>query len=165
MKLYESGEYRSTKQWPYAISAGCVVYRKHNGSIEVVLLLRKAGDFPKLRDNGVDSYHLPKGHVNVGETLEQTALRETAEEAGCQGEIQTYLGAKVNQYEDHGINRDKIVHYFAAEWKNDLGEMDREHSARLWAPLNKAIELVGNSNPKREDEIIQRLAHFLELTV
>ncbi|MDQ5913195.1 MAG: hypothetical protein QG659_617, partial [Patescibacteria group bacterium] len=27
MKLYESGEYRASKDWPYAIAAGGIVYR------------------------------------------------------------------------------------------------------------------------------------------
>lgn len=164
MKLYESGEYRATKGWPYAIGAGCVVYRTNNKVTEVLLLLRRAGEFPHFIDGNVDSYHLPKGHMGMNETVAQTAQRETEEEAGCRVLLQTYLGARVHQYEDAGIKRDKIIHYFAGEWQEDVQGMDDEHSERVWVPLKEATKLVGGSNPKREDSIIDRLRQFLEMT-
>lgn len=165
MQLYDSNEYRASDKWPYAIAAGCVVYRTAAKEVEILLLKRGAGDFPQLRDGDIDTYHLPKGHVAIGETLEQAAVRETAEEAGCEVEIQTYLGAHVNNYKDHqGLNQDKIVHYFAGQWRSDLGSMDAEHSDTVWVGAQKAIEMIGNSNPKREDELVARLLAFLELS-
>lgn len=164
MKLYESGEYRASKDWPYSIGAGGVVYRHSKESIEVLLLLRKAGEFPELIDGDVDSYHLPKGHLSLGETIEDAATREISEEAGCKVALKTYLGARVNKYVDVGIQRDKIIHYFAAEWKNDINEIDYEHSDRVWVSLQEAATLLGDTNPKREDTIIKRLEDFLELT-
>lgn len=165
MKLYKTGEYRASKQWPYAIAAGCVVYRVVANKVDILLLKRAAGDFPQLRDGDIDTYHLPKGHIAIGETLEQAAVRETAEEAGCEVEIQTYLGAHVNNYKDHrGLAQDKIVHYFAGQWRSDLGSIDAEHSDTVWVGAKKALEMIGTSNPKREDELVTRLLAFLELT-
>lgn len=163
MKLYESGEYRATKDWPYSICAGGVVYRYNGEDIEVLLLLRKAGEFPQLADGHIDSYHLPKGHLGLEERIDQAAEREIAEEAGCKVVIKSYLGARVHQYVDVGIKRDKIIHYFAAEWENDLDGIDHEHSDTVWAPIEQALELIGGSNPKREDIIIQRLKDFFKL--
>lgn len=163
MKFYESGEYRATKDWPYAICAGGVVYRLSNSGIEVLLLFRRAGQFPQLPDGHIDSYHLPKGHMGLRELPDQAASREIAEEAGCKVELTTYLGARVNQYTDAGIARDKIIHYFAAQWVEDLSGIDNEHSDRLWVSIDEALTLVGGSNPKREDIIINRLKKFLEL--
>lgn len=164
MKLYESNEYRATKAWPYAIAAGCVVYRMLKGKVEILLLKRAAGQFPHLRDGHIDSYHLPKGHVVIGETLEQTAIRETAEEAGVIVEIQTYLGSRSNKYFDQKVQQDKSVHYFAGLWQNDLEGIDDEHSETLWLSFEDALKYIGTHNPKREDLVVERLRKFLELT-
>ena len=164
MKLYNSNEYRATKQWPYAISAGCVVYRINNGTVEILLLLRKAGDFPQLKDGNIDSYHLPKGHMNIGETLEQTATRETAEEAGVSVEITTYLGARIFDHTHLKMKQSKTIHYFAGLWQKDLESMDAEHTSKLWVNVDDALRLLGAPNPKREDERIKALITFLELS-
>lgn len=164
MLLYESGEYRATKNWPYCIAAGGVVYRMRAGAYEVLLLLRKAGQFPHLIDGDIDSYHLPKGHMALTETVQATALREIQEEAGCEVELTTYLGATLHQYVDQDVLRDKIIHYFAALWQYDLDEMDDEHSDRVWCSLDEAIQKIGSKNPKHEDKIIHRLRTFLNTT-
>ena len=163
MKFYESGEYRATKSWPYSICAGGVVYRKTKDDYEVLLLKRSAGDFPQLIDGHIDSYHLPKGYIGLNEKIDEAAAREISEEAGCRVVLTTYLGARLNQYTDVGIKRDKIIHYFAGEWTDDIGDMDNEHSERIWVNLKEAIRLIGNANPKREDIIIERLRQYLDL--
>ena len=53
-------------------SAGGVVVRWENARIYVALI----------REKGYQSYILPKGHVDEGESLEQAARREIEEEAG-----------------------------------------------------------------------------------
>lgn len=164
MYLYPTNEYRATKDWPYSIAAGCVVYRTTASGVEVLLLERKAGEFPELIGSEVDSFHLPKGHVARDETLEQTALRETAEEAGCEAEIQTYLGGKLNQYVDVGILRDKFIHYFAASWTKDIDVLDHDHTGKIWLTVDGAISKIKGANPKHEDEILERFKKYLELT-
>ncbi|MCA9308948.1 NUDIX domain-containing protein [Candidatus Saccharibacteria bacterium] len=140
------------------------MFREVDGQVEVLLLFRKAGDFPHFIDGDIDSYHLPKGHLEMGETLEQAALRETAEEAGCEVKLKTYLGSRLNQYTDVGIERDKAIHYFAGDWVKDLDGMDHEHSDRVWMSVDEAIKKIGGTNPKREDEVIRRFKKYLELT-
>lgn len=165
MKPYKTEDCRATEDWPYAIAAGAVVFRIQNNTVEILLLKRAAGDFPFLRDGHIDTFHIPKGHMNFGDSLEQTALREVAEEAGCSVELQTYLGASLLSYNDHrNIRQEKVIHYFAGLWKEDTETMDQEHSDRMWVSIEEAIKLLGSDNPKREDEIIKRLKTFLELT-
>lgn len=140
------------------------MYRSNIDSVEVLLLLRRAGEFPEFIDGNIDSYHLPKGHLAIGETLEEAALRETAEETGCEVTLEGYLGSRLNQYTDAGIERDKSIHYFAGLWVKDLDDIDGEHSDRVWVSLEEAIQKIGGNNPKREDEVLKRLQKFLELT-
>ena len=52
-------------------SCGAVVFTRENGGIRYVLVEQRSGQ-----------YSFPKGHVESGETEEQTALREIWEETG-----------------------------------------------------------------------------------
>ncbi len=165
MNTTHTDEYRATATWPYAISAGCVVYRRVDGVLHILLLKRAAGDFPQLLDGDKDTFHLPKGGVARNETLEQAALRETAEEAGVTVAIRGYLGSKINQWNSHhGFRQHKTVHYFAGEWQRDLAAMDAEHSEKLWMPYQAAYDLLSKqANPKEEQRFVQHLHQFLEL--
>ena len=58
------------------ISAGGVVYRHHEGALQIQLILDRYG-----------KTSLPKGKMEAGETVEQTALREICEETGIVGSI------------------------------------------------------------------------------
>jgi 8-oxo-dGTP pyrophosphatase MutT (NUDIX family) len=55
-------------------TAGGVVFRINNGQLEFLLLQDVKG-----------RWSIPKGHVESGETLEQTAVREIGEETGLFG--------------------------------------------------------------------------------
>lgn len=55
-----------------ATSAGGVIVRVHNVKPEILLI----------RDLDYEDWFLPKGHVEIGESLETAALREIEEEAG-----------------------------------------------------------------------------------
>ena len=140
---------------PYGISSGCVVYKNDDDGTQVLLLMRN-------RDNKI-SYHLPKGTVHVDESLEQAAIRETAEEAGIKVDLVTYLGAKVYQYEFKGKYYDKTFHYYAAEYIKDLGGMDNEHDGKIWINIDEAADLLDKTSPdKKESVFVGRLISFLE---
>jgi 8-oxo-dGTP pyrophosphatase MutT (NUDIX family) len=166
MKFYDDGEYRASKDWPYAIAAGCVVYRQTGSTCEVLLLSRDYDhDAYSAGDTNRPSYHLPKGHVKISESLEAAAIRETAEEIGAQVELSTYLGSLhhvFNHPRERNTN-DKTIHYFAAQWRADSTKTDNEHDGREWVKLENAAALLGLPNPKGEDEIVNRLKKFLDL--
>lgn len=52
-------------------TAGGVVFRRHHGQIEILMIQDRLG-----------RWSIPKGHVEPGESIEQTAVREVAEETG-----------------------------------------------------------------------------------
>lgn len=168
MELYESGEYRAIEGWPYAISAGCVVYRQSDqGEVEILLLVRDGRKSDYNRDKSqIISYHLPKGHCKISELLTETAKRETAEEAGVEVAIITYLGIREDDFIPPltSIRTRKTVHYFAAQWRKDLQGHDHEHTDTKWVFVDEALELLGAPNPKGEDEIVRRLKKFLILS-
>src|SRR5690606_19803898 len=111
-------------------AAGALVWRLVEGKLKVLLIHRT-----KYRD-----VTLPKGKVDPGEMLAQTAVRETFEETG----IRVHLGVPVgvSRYFLHA-KRQKIVHYWAAE-ATDQAISDsrfrpnREIAALEWTSLKKA---------------------------
>lgn len=159
-------EYRATKLWPYHISAGCVVYRLKDGRVEVLLLSRDQASDPQSAGGLPTSYHLPKGTVNVNETLAEAAARETNEEAGVEVEIGAYIGSSLNNFNSpvSEMKIEKTTLYFAAQWQKDVDQMDSEHDGRVWTSIDKAEELLGQPNPKGEDEVIRCFKKYLELT-
>jgi len=161
MQLYPTNEYRASKHWPYAICAGCVVYKQTPRGIQILLLERSADN--ERTEQDVVTYHLPKGHVGLGETLLQTALREVKEETGCEVAVQTYLGALQSEYSYKGDTFSRTFHFFAAIYQSEKDTMDKEHDAKSWVSLEQAIRLLGAPNPKGEDEIVRRLQKFLEV--
>lgn len=164
MLLYDSGEFRASKNWPYALTSGCIVYRLGDGGAKVLLLKREEGHPNNLAVG--ENYNLPKGHVGVGGNVIETAIRETLEEAGCKVEIKTFLGEIFHEFMHpvHKMLNKKTTLYFAAEWVDDVQKTDNEHDSAEWVEIDHAIKLLGKPNPKGEDEIVKRLKKFLELS-
>ena len=86
------------------VSAGGVVYRIRGGVIEVVL----CGRMDPLR------WSLPKGTPCEGESLVQTAVRETQEETGLQVDVEEPIG-NINYWFVTPMDRirhNKTVHFY-----------------------------------------------------
>lgn len=151
-------EYRSTREWPFHISCGGVVYRLREGQPEFVVLYRSAR-----RREGRETWHLPKGTLHSHETLEQCALREIREESGLEVEVEGYLGTLHGAWNDGATGRhiDKTTHYFLCRYLADHPDgMDREHDRVDWLPAAEAIRKL-DLVPKREAEAIRRAERFL----
>ncbi|WP_270172305.1 NUDIX hydrolase [Paenibacillus sp. SYP-B4298] len=87
------------------ISAGGVVYRRLNNELQVQLIQDRYGKIS-----------LPKGKMEAGETVEQTALREIEEETGMVGRIVEPIDQIKYRYYDAVKGAvDKEVHYYLVE--------------------------------------------------
>lgn len=139
--------------FPYGISAGGVVYRKIADNFEFLLLGRNT-------EKGTN-YHLPKGALHIGETLESCAVREITEETGVNVTLKTYLGGKQATFEFMGTYNDKIIHYYAAEYISEAEPMDNEHDFSEWVSYDDAVTRL-QSHVKREDTFITRCKEYLD---
>ena len=135
-----------------ATSAGGVVYRTAPARTEVALVHRLK---PAL-------WALPKGTPQAGETLEETALRETREETGLEVEIEQPISS-IRYFFVRGRTRfAKTVHFFLMRpVGGDLSLHDHEFDEVLWWPLEEAIELVTYPT---ERSVLERAAALLAVT-
>lgn len=119
------------------ISAGGVVYRKVNSGLEIQLIVDRYGKVA-----------LPKGKMELGETVEETALREILEETGTIGVVKAPVDIIKYTYHHpvHG-KVDKEVHYFLVEATGGVTEAQlAEISAVEWhEPLNAWARGTSNS--------------------
>lgn len=81
-------------------------------------------------------WSLPKGHIEDGETAEQAAVREVAEETGISGVILAQLGTIDFWFVADGRRVHKTVqHYLLRAVGGELSDADIEVTAVAWVPL------------------------------
>ena len=86
-------------------------------------------------------WEVPAGGIEIGETPEQAARRETLEETGWRPGALTKLGA----YAPSNGSSDQMFHLFVAEGAEHVGEpTDIGESERIaWVPVDEARRLIG----------------------
>ena len=95
-------------------------------------------------------WSLPKGHIEVGETPEQAAIREVAEETGIQSEISRELGIIDFWFMAGGKRIHKTVHhYLFREIGGTLAPQISEVDDVGWFPLNEIISLLAYPDEKK----------------
>lgn len=133
------------------VSAGGVVYRVDKDG--VVVLVSK--------HSGYHKWVLPKGLVEKGESLEETAVREVEEETGIKAKIVSKIGEPEEYvYTLNGERIFKKVYYFLMEYQSGSHEShDFEMEEVKWVPMAEAIELMGYQGAKRVLDQAKQLLH------
>lgn len=117
-------------------TAGGVVFRHGAGGVDILMI-----QDPKGR------WTIPKGHVEPGESLEQTAIREVQEETGLQHlKIRSKLD-KINFF--YRLNGKLIfmtTHVYLMEARGDTDAVVPEQSEGVadakWFSKDEALELI-----------------------
>lgn len=95
-------------------------------------------------------WSLPKGHIETGETAEQTAIREVAEETGIQGTVVAPLGKIDYWFVSEGRRIHKTVHhYLLRSIGGELSDADYEVSEVAWVPLRELPRRLTYSDERR----------------
>jgi 8-oxo-dGTP pyrophosphatase MutT (NUDIX family) len=94
-------------------------------------------------------WSLPKGHLEEGETLEQAAIREVAEETGITGDIIGSLGTIDFWFVVDGRRVHKTVHhYLMRAIGGELSDQDVEVTEVAWVPLPRIADRLAYSDER-----------------
>ncbi|HEX3706479.1 MAG TPA: NUDIX hydrolase [Mycobacteriales bacterium] len=95
-------------------------------------------------------WSLPKGHVEAGETTEDAAVREVAEETGITGRVLAPLGTIDFWFVAEGRRIHKTVHHFLLMAQSgELSDEDVEVEQVEWVPLNQLAERLAYDDERR----------------
>ena len=133
-----------------ATSAGAILFRDTRGEREYLLLKSRPGD-----------WEFPKGGVEGGEELQQTAIREVEEEAGI-GNFRLIDGFRREYdyvFEAGGDTIHKTVHLFIAHSFEASAELSNEHRDLQWRDYDQAINTITQDGPR---EILEEAHDYLE---
>jgi 8-oxo-dGTP pyrophosphatase MutT (NUDIX family) len=143
---------------PRETSAGGLVVRRR-GDVYLVLI----GGRRRPPRNRL-TWGLPKGHVERGETLAETAVREVREETGIDAAIERVLGdiryvfTKRPGTPDAVLVRKRVRYYLMRRTAGRFADRDDELDEVRWVPLDEAVRLLTFSNERR---IARRAARLL----
>ena len=147
-------------------ASGVVIFRRQNKEIYYLIL-----------DYGYGYWGFSKGHMEKGEELKQTALREAEEETGVKDLkfIKGFEEKSEYSYEVNGQkifmenNRNsfklkdkdifKIVIYFLAETKTKKIAISPEHKAYKWLLYEEALDKLTYKDCK---ETLEKANEFLK---
>jgi predicted NUDIX family NTP pyrophosphohydrolase len=143
------------------VSAGVLLHRKTERGVEV-LLVHPGGPFWAKRDLG--AWSIPKGEVVTGETLEEAARREFAEELGVAAPIAL---APLGRIQQRG---GKIVEAFSAESDLDVTDITSASFEMEWPPRSgrrasfpEVDRAAWFTRPEARRRILESQALLLEL--
>jgi 8-oxo-dGTP pyrophosphatase MutT (NUDIX family) len=127
-------------------SSGGILVRRLSGRW-MVAAIRPAG-----RPAGL--WALPKGQIDEGESGEETALREIAEETGTTGRSLGKLGDVRYWFNWEGERIFKVVSFFLVRYESGkLGEIAEEFRHEVaevrWLPLDDAPRLLAYQGERR----------------
>src|SRR3954463_8371887 len=123
---------------------------------------RTAALIGRLDRRGRLLWSLPKGHIEAGETAEQAAVREVAEETGIIGRVVAPLGTIDFWFvaEDRRVH--KTVHHFLLQaLGGELSDSDVEVTEVAWVPLDELESRLAYADERR---LIRRATELLEDT-
>ena len=137
------------------ISSGGVIFKRKDNSFEVALVSKKKGKI----------WCLPKGHIEEGESLKETAIREVKEETGLRGEIVNKVDDIIYWYSNKDkkgelIKIFKRVYFFLLKYvEGETKVHDHEVENVQWFDIKKARKIL---TYKTEQDVMKKAEKILK---
>ncbi len=132
-------------------SCGAIIFRRSKKSIEFIVIKHS------LSVGG--HWDFPKGHVEAGETEQETALREVSEETGLRVKLIEGFREEI-RYVDQINNVNKVVVFFVGEAISSEAKGDGKEVVDLcWLEYDLALEKLTYENAKH---VLKKVELFLK---
>ena len=131
-------------------SCGALVYHYEGDTLMLLLLRHRHGGH----------WAFPKGHVEAGETEEQTAHREIFEETGVKVRLREGFRNAVEYYPKPGVKK-QVVYFLGEALTTELVRQEEEISELQWTPITEALRAVTFKNDRT---LITRAMEYLEVS-
>ena len=120
-------------------SCGIILFREENNQRMFLLLHYPSGH-----------WDFAKGHVENGETEQQTAQRELLEETGISDIefIDGYRECMDYRFRNRGKMSHKVVVYFLAKTNSKEVQMSHEHRDFTWLPYEESLRRLTFDNAR-----------------
>lgn len=119
-------------------SCGAIVYRKFHGNTELLLIKNQNGGH----------WSFPKGHVETGETEEETAIREIMEETGIEVILDTSFRRMITYTPKKETTKD-VIYFLARATTYDYTPQEEEIAQIKWVEINHAATILSYDNDRQ----------------
>lgn len=130
-------------------SCGAVVYRETDIGVEFLAVKSKA--------NG--DWGFPKGHVEEGESEEETAKREVLEETGLSIILHDNFRTTVEYTMPNGIPKE-VIYFIGKPLETIVNIQQEEIQEYRWLNYNDMLPLITFENTR---EVLKRARSFLNI--
>lgn len=122
----------------YEKSCGAIVYRKFHGNTELLLIKNANGGH----------WSFPKGHVEPGETEEETALREIKEETDIDVALVPGFREVITYTPKKDICKD-VIYFLGKALTYDYTPQESEVAQIKWVEINHANSILNYDNDRQ----------------
>ncbi len=133
----------------YEKSCGAVIWRDDMGKREYLLILNKKGA-------AAGHWGFPKGHIEEGESEEETAKREIFEETGLIAESFTEGFRVISSYSPAPDTEKDVVYFLCRIDSSDIKLQESEVASFRWCDFDSAKQLL-----TYDDNILKKAECFL----
>ena len=133
----------------YEKSCGGIIFYKTRQNTKILLVKNNNGRY----------WSFPKGHIEEGETEQETAIREIKEETGL--DVTLVQGFReISEYSPFGKIRKRVVFFLARAFTDNVKIQEEEIDSYIWVDLQQARKLCSYDNDLRIIEKAELTIHL-----
>ena len=134
----------------YEKSCGGIIFYKTRQNVRILLVKNSNGRY----------WSFPKGHIEDGETEQETAIREIKEETGLDVTLVNNF-REISEYCPFGKIRKRVVFFLARAFTDNVRIQEEEIDSFIWVDLQQARKLCSYDNDLRIIDKAETTIHLM----